>query len=164
MKLQQYPKVADASFLIASFKQCWITPWRWSLIVPTKRLRPKAAFGSRSNFGNPLRKAQAAGVDLPQISCIYQQLKFLDEKIRVGIGKTLNSFYSALCQRQDSRITAVVIKHNRINPKGTKKCFRSCLKRVFVRLRVSGKWSLQMSRRPHATDKVMPGIKSTWFR
>ncbi|KOP22836.1 2-dehydropantoate 2-reductase [Hapalosiphon sp. MRB220] len=33
-------------------------------------------------FGNPLRKARSSGVDLPQISCIYQQLKFLDEKIR----------------------------------------------------------------------------------
>lgn len=32
-------------------------------------------------FGNPLRKAQAAGVNLPQISCVYQQLKFLDARI-----------------------------------------------------------------------------------
>lgn len=29
-------------------------------------------------FGNPLRKAQAVGVNLPQISCVYRQLKFLD--------------------------------------------------------------------------------------
>ncbi|MBD2776838.1 putative 2-dehydropantoate 2-reductase [Iningainema tapete] len=35
-------------------------------------------------FGNPLRKALAVGVDLPRISCIYQQLKFLDEMTRVG--------------------------------------------------------------------------------
>jgi 2-dehydropantoate 2-reductase len=31
-------------------------------------------------FGNPLRMAQAAGADLPQISMLYQQLKFLDAK------------------------------------------------------------------------------------
>lgn len=29
-------------------------------------------------YGNPLRAAQAAGVDLPQIQMIYQQLRFLD--------------------------------------------------------------------------------------
>ncbi len=34
-------------------------------------------------FGNPLRKAQVAGVDLPQISCIYQQLKFLDQSLSI---------------------------------------------------------------------------------
>ncbi|MBD2387181.1 putative 2-dehydropantoate 2-reductase [Cylindrospermum sp. FACHB-282] len=32
-------------------------------------------------FGNPLRKAQAAGANLPQINCVYQQLKFLAAKI-----------------------------------------------------------------------------------
>ena len=31
-------------------------------------------------FGNPLRKAQAVGVDLVQISCLYHQLKFLDAR------------------------------------------------------------------------------------
>ncbi|AFY42279.1 putative 2-dehydropantoate 2-reductase [Nostoc sp. PCC 7107] len=31
-------------------------------------------------IGNPLRKAQAAGVFLPQISCLYNQLKFLDTR------------------------------------------------------------------------------------
>lgn len=31
-------------------------------------------------FGNPLRMAQAAGADLPRISMLYQQLKFLDGK------------------------------------------------------------------------------------
>ncbi|MDF5721276.1 MAG: putative 2-dehydropantoate 2-reductase [Rhizonema sp. PD37] len=36
-------------------------------------------------FGNPLRKALAAGVDLPQIICVYQQLKFLDERRRVKL-------------------------------------------------------------------------------
>ncbi|MFM6623427.1 MAG: ketopantoate reductase C-terminal domain-containing protein, partial [Dolichospermum sp.] len=33
-------------------------------------------------FGNPLRKAQAAGVNLQQIRCLYQQLKFLDMRMR----------------------------------------------------------------------------------
>jgi 2-dehydropantoate 2-reductase len=32
--------------------------------------------------GNPLRKALSLGLDLPQISCLYQQLKFLDAKNR----------------------------------------------------------------------------------
>lgn len=31
-------------------------------------------------FGNPLRLAQAAGTNLPQIATLYQQLKFLDNK------------------------------------------------------------------------------------
>ncbi|BAY17392.1 hypothetical protein NIES21_32290 [Anabaenopsis circularis NIES-21] len=31
-------------------------------------------------IGNPLRKAQGAGVFLPQISCLYNQLKFLDNR------------------------------------------------------------------------------------
>jgi 2-dehydropantoate 2-reductase len=35
-------------------------------------------------FGNPLRMAEAAGVNLPQISCLYRQLKFLDAKQRGG--------------------------------------------------------------------------------
>lgn len=34
-------------------------------------------------FGNPLRIAQAAGVDLPRIATLYQQLKFLDAKNRL---------------------------------------------------------------------------------
>ena len=31
-------------------------------------------------FGNPLRVAQKAGTYLPQIACVYQQLKFLNAK------------------------------------------------------------------------------------
>ena len=31
-------------------------------------------------FGKPLRKAQEKGVNLPQIQCLYQQLKFLDAR------------------------------------------------------------------------------------
>ena len=33
-------------------------------------------------FGNPLRKTQEAGVNLPQINCVYQQLKFMDVRNR----------------------------------------------------------------------------------
>jgi 2-dehydropantoate 2-reductase len=33
-------------------------------------------------FGNPLRKAVSAGVNLPLISCLYHQLKFLDARNR----------------------------------------------------------------------------------
>ncbi|MBD2098117.1 putative 2-dehydropantoate 2-reductase [Trichocoleus sp. FACHB-591] len=33
-------------------------------------------------FGNPLRAAQAAGVQLPQIAMLYQQLKFLSNRTR----------------------------------------------------------------------------------
>lgn len=56
-------------------------PYRTSMKIDYDQRRPLEV---EAIFGNPLRKAQAADVDLPQISCIYQQLKFLDEKIRVG--------------------------------------------------------------------------------
>ncbi|HYX16701.1 MAG TPA: putative 2-dehydropantoate 2-reductase [Nostoc sp.] len=56
-------------------------PYRTSMKIDYDERRPMEV---EAIFGNPLRKAQAASVDLPQISCIYQQLKFLDEKIRVG--------------------------------------------------------------------------------
>jgi 2-dehydropantoate 2-reductase len=54
-------------------------PYRTSMKIDYDERRPLEV---EAIFGNPLRKAQAAGVDLPQISCIYQQLKFLDENIR----------------------------------------------------------------------------------
>jgi 2-dehydropantoate 2-reductase len=55
-------------------------PYRTSMKIDYDERRPLEV---EAIFGNPLRKAQAAGVYLPQISCVYQQLKFLDEKIRV---------------------------------------------------------------------------------
>ncbi len=55
-------------------------PYRTSMKIDYDERRPLEV---EAIFGNPLRKAQAADVNLPQISCIYQQLKFLDEKIRV---------------------------------------------------------------------------------
>ena len=56
-------------------------PYRTSMKIDYDERRPLEV---EAIFGNPLRKAHFSGVDLPQISCIYQQLKFLDEKIRVG--------------------------------------------------------------------------------
>ncbi|MEH1935768.1 MAG: putative 2-dehydropantoate 2-reductase [Nostoc sp.] len=56
-------------------------PYRTSMKIDYDERRPLEV---EAIFGNPLRKAHSRGVDLPQISCIYQQLKFLDEKIRVG--------------------------------------------------------------------------------
>lgn len=50
-------------------------PYRTSMKIDDDEGRPLEV---EAIFGNPLRKAQAAGVNLPQISCIYQQLKFLD--------------------------------------------------------------------------------------
>lgn len=53
-------------------------PYRTSMKIDYDERRPLEV---EAIFGNPLRKAQAAGVNLPQISCIYQQLKFLDKTI-----------------------------------------------------------------------------------
>lgn len=56
-------------------------PYRTSMKIDYDERQPLEV---EAIFGNPLRKVQAAGVDLQQISCIYQQLKFVDEKIRNG--------------------------------------------------------------------------------
>ncbi|BAZ48515.1 hypothetical protein NIES4103_11230 [Nostoc sp. NIES-4103] len=50
-------------------------PYRTSMKIDYDECRPLEV---EAIFGNPLRKAQAAGADLPQISCVYHQLKFLD--------------------------------------------------------------------------------------
>ncbi len=55
------------------------TPYRTSMKIDYESQRPLEV---ETIFGNPLRKAIAAGADLPQITCIYQQLKFLDAKNR----------------------------------------------------------------------------------
>ena len=55
-------------------------PYRTSMKIDYDERRPLEV---EAIFGNPLRKAHSRGVDLPQISCIYQQLKFLDEIRRV---------------------------------------------------------------------------------
>ena len=54
-------------------------PYRTSMKIDYDEHRPLEV---EAIFGNPLRMAQAAGVNLPQISCLYWQLKFLDAKQR----------------------------------------------------------------------------------
>jgi len=53
------------------------TPYRTSMKIDYESRRPLEV---ETIFGNPLRKAIAAGANLSQITCIYQQLKFLDAK------------------------------------------------------------------------------------
>lgn len=50
-------------------------PYRTSMKIDYDECRPLEV---EAIIGNPLRKAQALGVNLPQISCLYHQLKFLD--------------------------------------------------------------------------------------
>ncbi|WP_017651475.1 putative 2-dehydropantoate 2-reductase [Fortiea contorta] len=52
-------------------------PYRTSMKIDYDERRPLEV---ETIFGNPLRRAQAVGVNLPQINCIYQQLKFLDHR------------------------------------------------------------------------------------
>lgn len=52
-------------------------PYRTSMKIDYDERRPLEV---EAIFGNPLRAAQAAGVYLPQIATVYQQLKFLDAK------------------------------------------------------------------------------------
>ncbi|NJM71649.1 MAG: putative 2-dehydropantoate 2-reductase [Scytonema sp. RU_4_4] len=54
-------------------------PYRTSMKIDYDERRPLEV---EAIFGNPLRMAQVAGVNLPQITCLYQQLKFLDGKHR----------------------------------------------------------------------------------
>ncbi|MBA3922823.1 MAG: putative 2-dehydropantoate 2-reductase [Nostocaceae cyanobacterium] len=55
------------------------TPYRTSMKIDYESQRPLEV---ETIFGNPLRKATTACANLPQITCIYQQLKFLDTKNR----------------------------------------------------------------------------------
>lgn len=54
-----------------------MTPYRPSMKIDYDEHRPLEV---EAILGNPLRKAQAVGVDLVQISCLYHQLKFLDAR------------------------------------------------------------------------------------
>ncbi|MEA5565676.1 putative 2-dehydropantoate 2-reductase [Anabaena sp. UHCC 0399] len=54
-----------------------MTPYRPSMKIDYDEHRPLEV---EAILGTPLIKAQAAGVNLPQINCLYHQLKFLDEK------------------------------------------------------------------------------------
>ncbi len=57
-----------------------MTPYRTSMKVDYDEKRPLEI---EAIFGNPLRTATAVGVDLPLISILYRQLKFLDAKNRL---------------------------------------------------------------------------------
>lgn len=52
-------------------------PYRTSMKIDYDENRPLEV---EAIFGNPLRKTQDKGVNLPKIECLYQQLKFLDTK------------------------------------------------------------------------------------
>ncbi|GAB1538847.1 putative 2-dehydropantoate 2-reductase [Scytonema sp. NUACC21] len=54
-----------------------MTPYRTSMKIDYDECRPLEV---EAILGNPLRMAQAAGVNLPQIDCLYYQLKFLDAR------------------------------------------------------------------------------------
>ncbi|QSV63281.1 MAG: putative 2-dehydropantoate 2-reductase [Dolichospermum sp. DL01] len=54
-------------------------PYRTSMKIDFDEKRPLEI---EAIFGNPLRKAAAEGVNLQQIRCLYQQLKFLDRRSR----------------------------------------------------------------------------------
>jgi 2-dehydropantoate 2-reductase len=54
-------------------------PYRTSMKIDFDECRPLEI---EAIFGNPFRKAEAAGVNLQQIRCLYQQLKFLDMRMR----------------------------------------------------------------------------------
>jgi 2-dehydropantoate 2-reductase len=54
-------------------------PYRTSMKIDFDEKRPLEI---EAIFGNPLRKAAAEGVNLQQIRCLYQQLKFLDMRNR----------------------------------------------------------------------------------
>ena len=56
-------------------------PYRTSMKIDYDEHRPLEV---EAIFGSPLRMAQAAGVNLPQISCLYGQLKFLDAMQKAG--------------------------------------------------------------------------------
>lgn len=55
-------------------------PYRTSMKIDYDQRRPLEV---EAIFGVPLQKAEAAGVNLPQIKCLYQQLKFLDARNQV---------------------------------------------------------------------------------
>ena len=56
-----------------------MTPYRTSMKIDYDEKRPLEV---EAIFGNPLRVASAAGTDLPLISMLYRQLKFLDARNR----------------------------------------------------------------------------------
>jgi 2-dehydropantoate 2-reductase len=71
------------SFIQTMLEYTWkMKPYRTSMKIDYDESRPLEV---EAIFGNPLRKAQTAGVNLPQIRCLYQQLKFLDSKRKSAV-------------------------------------------------------------------------------
>jgi 2-dehydropantoate 2-reductase len=54
-------------------------PYRTSMKIDYDQRRPLEI---EAIFASPLKKSQTAGVNLPQISCLYHQLQFLDQRNR----------------------------------------------------------------------------------
>ena len=54
-------------------------PYRTSMKIDYENRRPMEV---ESIFGNPVRAAKSAGMELPRIEMLYQQLKFLDNRNR----------------------------------------------------------------------------------
>ena len=52
-------------------------PYSTSMKIDYNERRPLEV---EAIFGNPVRVAQETGTYLPQIACVYQQIKFLDAK------------------------------------------------------------------------------------
>jgi 2-dehydropantoate 2-reductase len=60
-------------------------PYRTSMKLDYDDRRPLEL---EAIFGNPLRMANQAGLELPRIAMLYQQLKFLDARNRTGSDRT----------------------------------------------------------------------------
>lgn len=56
-------------------------PYRTSMKIDCEEARPMEV---EAIYGNPLRMAQAQGVDLPRLGTLYRQLKFLNERLSAG--------------------------------------------------------------------------------
>ena len=56
-------------------------PYRTSMKIDYETGRPLEV---EAIFGNPLRAAQQAGIDLPKIATLYRQLKFLDARQQIA--------------------------------------------------------------------------------
>jgi 2-dehydropantoate 2-reductase len=54
-----------------------MTPYQTSMKIDFERKRPMEV---DSIFGAPLEAAKKAGADLPLLSMLYEELKYLDEK------------------------------------------------------------------------------------
>jgi 2-dehydropantoate 2-reductase len=63
-------------------------PYRTSMKIDYDERRPLEV---EAIFGNPLRMARSNGVDLPQIDCLYRQLKFIDAHRQISARELMDS-------------------------------------------------------------------------